>query len=183
MESILFGFVHKSFWSHRNSVSISRSDELWTRMVVQKTCFIKTPGKREMFYFTLNCAKRKRARSATWHGEINDETDWLQTRVVVWWGMSLGKYICILFIAVHKAYAPLESKYWIVNNNDSYEFRIKSWAARPKYTYTQQVRLHASSICCSQKVSVFPVRNTVGSCCQSVVMSDTNETSLRSTLV
>lgn len=47
----------------------------------------------------------------------------------------MGKYICILFIAVHKANVPLKSKYWIVNNTDSYEFRIKSWAACPKYTY------------------------------------------------
>lgn len=65
---------------HRKTVSISRSDELWTRIVVQKTWFIKTAGKREMFYFTLNCAQRKRARSATWHGQINDETEWLQAK-------------------------------------------------------------------------------------------------------
>lgn len=55
-----------------------------------------------MFYFTLNCAQRKRARSATWHGQINDETGkWMQA----------GGNVTV----VYGAYAPLESTYWVVD--------------------------------------------------------------------
>lgn len=59
-----------------------------------------------MFYFTLNCAQRKRARSATWHGQINDET-------MAWGECHSCTCICM---HDHEAYAPLESMYWIVNN-------------------------------------------------------------------
>lgn len=57
------------------------------------------------------------------------------------------------------------------------ELRDPSTPTRSKCDCMRALSAVAKRFLCSR------LRNTVGSCCQSVVMSDTNETSLRSTLV
>lgn len=83
---------------HPEIVSISRGDELWTRIVGQKTWFIKTARKERNVLFHAKLRSTKKS-------SVCD-----LTRPDKWWDHGLGG------MYVHMAYAPLESMYWIVNN-------------------------------------------------------------------